>query len=310
MMHSPLRYPGGKSDFFLVAKEIFVRGGFAGRHVVEPYAGSAAVSLGLLDFGLTPSVTLMERDPLLYCFWHCVFHRTSELIVAFQDLPITIETWRRLQPLLKAKTPEKKNVLELGIAGLFFNRANFSGILNAGPIGGQGQKSKYKIDCRTNKDEIISRILALAMFAGRVEVKFGDALDLIEDCKNSTDSFLYLDPPYFLKGESLYRHFYGMKDHKALSIALGRVNCPWLLSYDDHFMIEFMYDEFFISRLAFQYSVHSAKRNQELLISNFKIPLKDLKERQPVRRSRSLTPSQRRAAARSEAEFEVELAPG
>lgn len=304
-MHSPLRYPGGKSDFFLVAKEIFERGGFVGRRVIEPYAGSAAVSLGLLDFGLTPSVTLMERDPLLYSFWHCVFERTSDLVVAFQDLPVTLETWKKLQPLLRVKNPAEANVLDLAVAGLFFNRANFSGILNAGPIGGQGQASEYKIDCRTNKDEIISRILALAMLSGKVQVEFGDALGLIKANEKSKDAFLYLDPPYFLKGELLYRHFYGMRDHKALSQALKRVNCPWLLSYDDHYMIEFLYEDRQISRLAFQYSARSAKRHQELLISNFKLPLGDLTERAPVRRSRSLTPTQKNVKSIAEEQREA-----
>lgn len=295
MLHSPLRYPGGKSDFLLVAKEIFVAGGFSGRPVIEPYAGSAAVSLGLLDFELTPSVTLMERDPLIYSLWHCIFKRTAELIVEFQKLPITLKTWHELQPLLKVKEPTASNVLALGVACLFFNRANFSGILNAGPIGGKDQRSKYKIDCRTNKDEIIFRILALAMFSGKVSVKFGDALTLLSELANIESSFFYLDPPYFSKGDLLYRHFYGLRDHKALAECLNDVKSPWLLSYDDHHVIEFLYEDHFVSRLAFQYSAHSAKRNMELLISNFELPLSNLDSRQPVRRLRGQTPGQAKA---------------
>jgi DNA adenine methylase len=39
---------------------------------------------------------------------------------------------------------------ELGLAFLFFNRTNYSGIINAGPIGGKRQLSKYKMQCRFN----------------------------------------------------------------------------------------------------------------------------------------------------------------
>lgn len=290
MMHSPLRYPGGKSDFVATAFEIFEKSGFTGLPVVEPYAGSAAVSLGLLDFGLTSHVTLLERDPLLYCFWASVFDRPDELIAAFQDLPITIDTWHRLRPLLLVEKPNKRQFLEVGLAGLFFNRTNFSGILNAGPIGGKGQRSKYKVDCRTNKDEIISRLLALAMFSGKVDVHFGDAIDFIKKNSKSNSCFYYLDPPYFTKGELLYRHHYGVREHQQLAAALDTVEFPWLLSYDDHHVIEFLYRNHYLSRLAFRYSAHSPKNHQELLISSFELPLSDMHLRHPTRRARSQFP--------------------
>jgi len=268
MLHSPLRYPGGKSDFFAAAKSIVSSAGISNAHVVEPFAGSAAVSLGLLDWGIAKSVTLLERDPLLYAFWHCVFNHPSELIVAFQDLPITIETWERTRSLLDMDKPDPKRLLELALAALFLNRANFSGILNAGPIGGRNQRSKYKIDCRTNKDEIISRLLALSMLAPKVEVEFGDAVEWIERNRKK-NLFVYLDPPYFVKGSLLYRYHYRLKDHCELARVLSSAKFKWLLSYDDDPVIEYLYEDFHLSRLSFQYSVHSPKNHSELLISNF-----------------------------------------
>lgn len=289
-MHSPLRYPGGKSDFLLTMRLIFEKGGFTGTPIVEPYAGSAAISLGLLDLGLTPHVTLMERDPLIYAFWLSVFTKTTDLIVAYQDLPIDLQTWSRFQPLLRLEEPAPDQLLEMGLACLFLNRANFSGILNAGPIGGKGQQSKYKIDCRTNKDDIISRILALAMHADKVDVRFGDAADLIKERKRERDVFFYLDPPYFNKGELLYRHFYTLRHHKELAALLGTCRFDWLLSYDDHHVIEFLYESFHVNRLAFRYSAHSPKNHDELLISSFELPLTDTHLLRPMRRQRSAMP--------------------
>lgn len=272
MMHSPLRYPGGKSDFLAVVAEILSNAGLSGRHVVEPYAGSAAVSLGLLDLGLTPRVTLLERDPLIYSFWKAVFTRLDELIVSFQDLPITLETWQRLQPLLAIDKPDDKRVVEMGVAGLFLNRANFSGIMNAGPIGGRGQRSAYPIDCRTNKDSIIGILLALSMFSTRVSVLFGDAVKLIKRLENKEDLFVYADPPYFVKGPALYRYHYGMAQHQQLASALANAKFKWLLSYDDHHVIEFLYSDFSVLKKAFRYSAARPKTPSELLISNFDLP--------------------------------------
>ena len=290
MMHSPLRYPGGKSDFLITVRQIFEGGGFTGTRIVEPYAGSAAVSLGLLDLGLTPHVTLLERDPLIYAFWHCVFNRTDDFIVAYQDLPIDLLTWSRFQPLLRLDAPLPRRLLEMGLACIFLNRANFSGILNAGPIGGKDQRSKYKIDCRTKKDDIIGRILALAMHANQVDVRFGDAADLISEQARAKDVFFYLDPPYFNKGELLYRHFYTLRQHKELAALLGRCRFDWLLSYDDHHVIQFLYERFHVTRLAFRYSAYSPKNHDELLISNFELPLADTHLIRPTRRQRSAMP--------------------
>jgi DNA adenine methylase len=272
MMHSALRYPGGKSDFLGIAKRIFEECGLAGKPLMEPYAGSAAVSLGLLDLGLTPRVTLLERDPLLFAFWKALFTQTDEFITRFQELEITVDTWQRFRPYLKLDAPLEGQIVECGLAALFYNRANFSGILNGGPIGGLGQKSQYKIDCRTNKDLIISRLLASAMFADSVEVLFGDAVEHLKRSQRVGDQVVYLDPPYFNKGDLLYRYFYKLRQHKELAAALSAADFWWFLSYDDHHVIEFLYEDFYVRRLDFRYSARTVAQRTELLISNFAMP--------------------------------------
>lgn len=272
-MLSPLRYPGSKSDFINTAIHLIEDNGFLGLPFVEPYAGSAAVTLGLLNAKVVKSATLIERDPLLYSFWQCVFDRPDELISTFLDLPITLETWHNFHPLLSIDSPPSrpKQQLQLGLACLFFNRVNFSGILNAGPIGGKEQKSEYKIDCRTNKEEIALRIQKIAEYAACVNVEFGDAIEAINRYRNRKKVFFYIDPPYFQKGESLYRYAYKLKEHKLLAQALTNAKFPWVLSYDVHHVIEFLYEDFHVKKCAFQYSARSPKNHEELVISNFEI---------------------------------------
>lgn len=271
-MLSPLRYPGSKSDFIKTVAKIIQSSQLEGMEMFEPYAGSAAVSLGLLEAGLVSHVTLVERDPLIYSFWKSIIEKPDELISAFDQLPITLDTWHSLRHLLKIDQPNNENYLELGVAGLFYNRVNFSGILNAGPIGGKEQKSIYKIDCRTNKSEIANRIRKITNHKQKISVVFGDATEFIGSKNHLHDVFFYMDPPYFLKGESLYRYFYKLKQHKDLAKALNDVKFKWLLSYDYHHVIEFLYEDFHINKYQFQYSARSHKNHTELLISNFEIP--------------------------------------
>ncbi len=271
-MINPLRYPGGKADFLGTFHRILTDSEYDGLPFVEPYAGSAAISLGLLELGAIPSVTLIERDPLIFSFWTCVFERPEQLVNRYLDLSISLETWKEFQPLLEVEKPNSRNLMDLAIAGLFFNRANFSGIMHGGPIGGASQSSKYKIDCRTNKAEIITRIALISELAPLVSVKFGDGLAQIKRDARRTNVFYYIDPPYFLMGERLYRHYFSHKDHKKLAEALNRVRFPWVLSYDNHHVIEFLYEDYPVRRHSFLYSAKGSKRYSELVIANFDLP--------------------------------------
>lgn len=302
-MLSPLRYPGSKSDFAALAFSILQSTGNAGGTLIEPFAGSGIVSLSLLDAGLISNAVLIEKDVLVYSFWQALFNHTDELIAKFQELPITLETWHSLRPLMETRTASASDVVQLGLACLFFNRANFSGILKAGPIGGMKQASKYTIDCRTNKDEIIVRLLAAATLAERVTVHHADAVEFLSR-KLPKNCVLYVDPPYFVKGELLYRHHYKMADHRNLAAVLEKVRAPWLLSYDVHHIIEHLYAHFEVTKLRFSYSAHSPKNHDELLISNFVIdPL--LFEGSLVRKGRQA--HSRRGELTNELQFQMQF---
>ncbi|MEJ0003438.1 MAG: DNA adenine methylase [Pararobbsia sp.] len=184
----------------------------SGCTLYEPYAGGASVALELLRLGFVGNVVLVEKDPLVFAFWWCVFNAPDALCAAVDACPVSMDTWQRLQATRAIENPFM--MLQLGVAGLFFNRTNFSGIIGAGPIGGAGQKSEYKIDCRFNKEKIIRQIRAVAAFAERVDVHWGDAIAFLR--RNAEEiaagfAFVYVDPPYYLQGKKLYRHSYTMR---------------------------------------------------------------------------------------------------
>lgn len=279
IINSPLRYPGGKTSLGPYIETVITRNNLKNCEIIEPFAGGASVSLHLLQTGTVSKATLVEYDPLVYAFWYCVFNMTDELCKLIIDTPITVETWNSLSPLKDIEFPISTKLLEMGFAGLFFNRTNFSGILKAGPIGGQGQQGSYKIDCRFNKERIIRTIKFLSSFQNRVEVKWKDALNFINDLskqKISDNVFFYLDPPYYDKGKSLYRKYFTQEDHIELSKKLNALTKPWLLSYDKCPFISYLYGETDYNlkkqSLFFDYSAGGAKKEKELLISNLEIP--------------------------------------
>lgn len=267
---SPLRYPGSKATFLHVVLDFIATNKLQGKEIVEPYAGSAIVSLSLVANEIVKKATLVERDPLIYSFWEAVFNHTDSLISSIENVEVNIDSWHYFREFLKFDHPEEGRIPELALAGLFLNRTNFSGILHSGPVGGRNQSSIYKIDCRFNKKEIISRIQQISKLREFISVEFNDALIYLGSVpmlKRSTH-FFYIDPPYFKEGHQLYRYHYKTVDHKRLSDVLRNAAYPWLLSYDKHEFISLLYDGFPQNNQNFRYMSKIPKKEKELVITN------------------------------------------
>lgn len=275
---SPLRYPGGKALLSAYVSGVIEENLLSGCTLYEPYAGGASISLDLLRLGFVDRAVLVERDPLVYAFWWSVFNRCDELCAAIEACPVTLDTWHELQPTRLVDNPRKGSkfsLLQLGLAGLFFNRTNFSGIIGAGPIGGQSQSSSYKIGCRFNKEALVRQVRAASKLSNRVSVNFGDAIEFLK--KNSQKissgfSFVYIDPPYYAQGRKLYRHHYSDDDHASLASYITAQGYPWIVSYDDHPRIRELYASKRMQPIYLDYKVKSNRTAQELVISNLVIP--------------------------------------
>ncbi len=61
-----------------------------------------------------------------------------------------METWYEFRKYLAKDSTQKYKEIDLGVAFLFYNRTNYSEIIEAGPLGGKRQLSKYKMQCRFN----------------------------------------------------------------------------------------------------------------------------------------------------------------
>lgn len=274
---SPLRYPGGKHFLAPYVASVIEENYLTGCTLYEPFAGGASISLELLRLEYIDKAVLIERDPLVYAFWYCVKHDLDALCGAVEAANVTIETWHQLQPLRNVNNLTESNytLLQLGVAGLFFNRTNFSGVLGAGPIGGINQSSQYKIDCRFNKHAIIQGLRDLEPLTHAIEPRFGDALSWLiqtDPAELSNNAFVYVDPPYYLQGPKLYRHYFNDVQHASLAELLTKATYPWLLSYDDVPRIKELYSQSHVQPIYLDYRAKSSRLAKEIVISNLVIP--------------------------------------
>ena len=151
-----MRYPGGKAKIYKTVKKIIEANGLSNRIYVEPFAGGFGLGLKLMLNKDVKHFIINDYDYHIYALWFSVFHHTEELIEKIITTRVSLVEWHFQKEVYQNYS--NKSLLEIGFSTLFLNRTNFSGILNARPMGGINQKGKYKIDCRFNKKTMIEYI--------------------------------------------------------------------------------------------------------------------------------------------------------
>ena len=279
--YSPLRYPGGKAaiaDTFsalLDANGILKNGTYC-----EPFAGGAGVALTLLLKKRVGRIIINDYDPCIVAFWMAIIKDGPQFIQRIKDIDVSIDEWVRQRKVYngarRSDLCSRDRRFQIGFATFFLNRCNRSGILpNAGPIGGFRQEGKYLIDARFRKDVLCERIQIIYENRNNILVTSDDAekfLDrlpgLVEEPKNT---FLYLDPPYYERGNQLYLNFYGDDNHRSLAKKIAHFRfCPWVMTYDDCESIRAIYGEYQklkLSALELMYSMQKVRKTKEILIT-------------------------------------------
>jgi DNA adenine methylase len=263
---TPLRYPGGKSQFLPFIESLMDVNGLNGGQYFEPYAGGAGVALALLYKGLASEIHINDLDTAIYDFWMVATYHTEEFLRLVTDTEVNMDTWNQQRTILK--NPEDFNQIERGFATFFLNRTNRSGILKGGVIGGKEQLGVWKLDERFNKKNLIERILKLELHKEKIHIYNEDASSIIQRCEQflPQNSLIYLDPPYYVKGQGLYRNFYVHDDHVAIKDALTKCNYKWVVSYDDNPEIKNIYSGYRQELYSLVYSAQNKKVGSEVMI--------------------------------------------
>ncbi len=232
---------------------------------VEPYAGGAGSAINLLLGNHVDKIIINDANPCIYSFWCAVVEENERFVDRIKNIRITLDEWKNQKNVMQ----NKKASFDLGFATFFLSRTNRSGILNAGPIGGVSQEkqasAKYKIDCRFNKDDMISRITEIGKYKAKIRVENLDAIDFLEQICDIPNLLVYLDPPYFKQGKSLYMDYYRESDHQFLADYLDKSSFHWLLSYDNVSEIQHIYRKYDLYEFNLNYTAHSVRCGKELL---------------------------------------------
>lgn len=263
--NTPLRYPGGKGKFSPFVKKL-MRENMLTDDYLEPYAGGAGVALDLLFNDCCKNIHINDFDVAVFNFWKSVTEDTELFLKLIKDTEVTIDEWHRQKYVLS--TPQEHSQLEHGFATFFLNRTNRSGILKGGVIGGKNQDGNYKLDARYHKENLSKRIEKIGQYSHRIKVYNYDALKLLSmvDDLLPQNSLIYLDPPYYVKGQGLYRNYYIHDDHIKIREALDKVRTKWIVSYDNCDPIKEIYFGYTQKNYDLNYSAYSTSKGKEVMI--------------------------------------------
>lgn len=275
------RYPGGKSK---LRNQIATRlNTFIDDNKLEyrePFFGGGSIGLKVLeDNPLIEKLYINDKDLGISHLWTAVIKYPDLLKLLVENFVPSINKFDEFKNALTAeKQPNPKTgkeIAEYGFMKLAIHQISYSGLgtMSGGPLGGRkkgniaGRGStdevKYPIDCRWSPKYICKKIDHLYTKLFTMSIKNNicnnfDFADVIND--NENNAVIYLDPPYYVKGNDLYQHGFSSEDHARLAITLKNTHHKWVLSYDDSPEIRKLYQWAVIEEIdSINYSITALK---------------------------------------------------
>lgn len=251
---SPLRYGGGKS---LAVGYIVEKLPNHVSRVISPFFGGGSVEIAFAN-ELNLKVLGFDIFDMLTNYWKFQLNQPEEMFKLLKTLTPTKDTYEDVKNVLKSHWNKKD-----GYDGKMddFKRATyyfFNHNLSYGP-GFLGWMSSNYLEPKMY-ERTINKLKNFR--APNVEVEFGDFKNVIP--KYNKD-FLYLDPPYFLEGDSkMFKGIYPMRnfpihhnsfDHELLVTLLKNHKGGFILSYNDCSWIREAYKDFEIYEVEWQYTM-------------------------------------------------------
>lgn len=260
-MKSPLRYPGGKTraikTLFNVFKTYFNK---PYETIVSPFCGGCSFELFLLSQFPNTNFILNDLFKPLIVFWKQCQSNNDELVENIQSHLNHVDK--------QAFTSYREDLLEIletnyniDIAVYYFiiNRCSFSGATFSG---GFSKESAEKRFTQSSIDNIVKLKSKLN------NIEFTNTS--FEQMKINKDSFIFCDPPYYLKNKS---KLYGINgdlhdnfEHELFHKFITSTNCDYIITYNDCPFIRELYKSNVILEAEWSYGMNKSHKSSEIII--------------------------------------------
>ena len=252
---SPLRYGGGKtlavsSILSYLPKNLDL--------LVSPFMGGGSVEIAVAK-ELNKKVIAYDIFDLLVNYWQVQIATPDKLAEELEKLKNTKEEYENVKNKLKEIWNKNDGLLQnnyskLELATMYYFKHN----LSYGP-GFLGWMSSNYLDNKKYK----SMIEKVRNFNCKNLQVFNDRFE--NTIPKHNGSFMYLDPPYYLDGDSkMFKGIYPMSNfpihhnnfnHELLCEMLKQHRGGFILSYNDCSWVREAYKDFEIKEVAWQYTM-------------------------------------------------------
>ena len=247
---SPLRYAGGKS---LAVGYIIQLLPDNIKKVVSPFIGGGSVEIAMAkELGI--EVVGYDIFDILVNFWQVLLEKPQKLYEELKKLNPTKNEYKRVKEILKKHWEGEIELDSIKLAAYYYFNHN----LSYGP-GFLGWPSSVYL----NEKRYHTMITKIKNFhISKLKVFKGDFIETIPIHK---DDFMYLDPPYYLDGDSkMFRGIYPQRNfpihhknfnHKKLYYLLKEHRGGFILSYNDCTQIREWFKDYEIYKPSWQYTM-------------------------------------------------------
>ena len=202
-IHSPLRYPGGKSRWYFYIKKWILK--TQPSILLEPFAGGAHVGLAVAieEWGRrnVEKVILVELDDQVAAVWKTILSEDAEWLTnQIQKFEMNRSNVRRV---IKEKD---KSTRHRAFAMIVQNRISRGGITTSGSGWLKYGENDKGLKSRWYPDTLSDRIERINRFNESIEFIHGDAFELWPEYLDRSEVASFVDPPYPVKSERLYKH--------------------------------------------------------------------------------------------------------
>ena len=270
MIKSPLRYPGGKSKSltqimqYLPDLNNFVE-------YREPFVGGGSLFIHLKQKYPHLKIWINDLNTELFLFWKIAQLDLKQLVKEIIYFKKTFSDGKKLFRELTEVDVCQLSDIQRAIRFFILNRITFSGTVDSGGFSLQAFNKRFTMSS-------IERLEKLEYILSDIIITNLDYSHLLKT--SETNTFLFLDPPYFSAAKSkLYGkrgNLHSYFDHQRFSKLIKKCLNSWLITYDDCVEIRNNFQFSNIYEWEIQYGMNNYKQTQaakgkELFIANYKI---------------------------------------
>jgi DNA adenine methylase len=227
---SPFRYPGGKTWFVPRLREWLLSQPLKPKRLIEPFAGGGIISLTSVSEGLVDEAHLVELDREIAAVWETLVGGDAEWLASrILNFDMTKEN------AIEVLASKRRSAREIAFQTIIKNRTFHGGILAAGAGFLKNGEAGKGILSRWYPTTLAKRIRNIHLIRERLFFECKDALEVLEDNKETDNAVFFIDPPYTAGGKKagsrLYTHF--RLDHERLFSLCSDLAGDFVMTYDN-----------------------------------------------------------------------------